>query len=88
MGKQINDTHNYPKCHGCPYYFGEIDSCMFGEDDVPQDIGMMFIGISKMDCNDIVEELLKYGYVDISDYDYTNILIRTQIKIIDHDLCF
>lgn len=56
--------------------------------DVPQDIGMMFIGISKMDCNDIVEELLKYGYVDISDYDYTNILIRTQIKIIDHDLCF
>lgn len=56
--------------------------------DVPQDIGMMFIGISKMDCNDIVEELLKYGYVDISDYDYTNILLRTQIKIIDHDLCF
>lgn len=25
--------------------------------DVPQDIGMMFVGISKMDCNDIVEEL-------------------------------
>ena len=56
--------------------------------DVPQDIGMMFVGISKMDCNDIVEKLLKYGYVDISDYDYTNIRLRTQIKIIDHDLCF
>ena len=38
MGKQINDTHNYPKCHGCPYYFGEIDSCMFGEDDVPDNL--------------------------------------------------
>lgn len=53
--------------------------------DVPQNIGMMFVGISKMDCNDIVEDLLKYGYVDISDYDYTNILLRTQIKIIDQD---
>lgn len=38
MEKQINDTHNYPKCHGCPYYFGEIDSCMFGEDDVPDNL--------------------------------------------------
>lgn len=44
---------------------------------------MMFVGISKMDCNDIVEDLLKYGYVDISDYDYTNILLRTQVKIRD-----
>lgn len=26
---------NYKKCNGCPYYFGEIDSCMFGEEDVP-----------------------------------------------------
>lgn len=51
--------------------------------DVPQDIGMMFVGISKMDCNDIIEDLLKYGYVDISDYDYTNILLRTQVKIRD-----
>lgn len=38
MEKQINDTHNYLKCHGCPYYFGEIDSCMFGEDDVPDNL--------------------------------------------------
>lgn len=38
MEKQINDTHNYPKCHGCPYYFGEIDSCMVGEDDIPDNL--------------------------------------------------
>ena len=38
MGKQINDTRNYPKCHGYPYYFGEINSCMFGEDDVPDNL--------------------------------------------------
>ena len=29
---------NYEKCNGCPYYFGEIDSCMFGEEDVPIDM--------------------------------------------------
>lgn len=28
---------NYEKCNGCPYYFGEIDSCMF-EEDVPIDM--------------------------------------------------
>lgn len=26
---------NYKKCNGCPYYFGEIDDCMYGEDDIP-----------------------------------------------------
>ena len=36
---------------------------------------MLFAGISRMDCNDIVDELLKYGYADISDYDYTDILL-------------
>ena len=25
---------NFEKCNGCPYYFGEIDQCMVGEDDV------------------------------------------------------
>lgn len=29
--------NNYEKCNGCPYYFGEIDSCMLGEEDVPND---------------------------------------------------
>ena len=45
------------------------------QQDMPQNVGMMFVGISRMDCNDIVEELLKYGYADISDYDYTDILL-------------
>lgn len=45
------------------------------QQDMPQNVGMMFVGISKMDCNDIVEELLRYGYADISDYDYTDILL-------------
>lgn len=25
----------YKFCNGCPYYYGEIDDCMYGEDDVP-----------------------------------------------------
>ena len=29
---------NYERCKECPYYFGEIDSCMYGEDDVPLDL--------------------------------------------------
>lgn len=29
---------NYEKCNGCPYYFGEIDQCMVGEDDIPDDL--------------------------------------------------
>lgn len=45
------------------------------QQDMPQDVGMLFVGISRMDCNDIVDELLKYGYADISDYDYTDILL-------------
>lgn len=30
--------HNYTKCNGCPYYYGEIDSCMYGEEDIPNDM--------------------------------------------------
>lgn len=45
------------------------------QQDMPQNVGMMLVGISKMDCNDIVDELLRYGYADISDYDYTDILL-------------
>ena len=29
---------NYDKCNGCPYYFGEIDNCMYGEEDIPNDM--------------------------------------------------
>jgi len=53
MEKQINDTHNYPKCHGCPYYFGEIDRCMFGEDDVPDNL--------EKKCHNKTEKDIKTG---------------------------
>lgn len=29
---------NYEKCKDCEYYYGEIDNCMFGEDDVPTNL--------------------------------------------------
>ncbi len=32
------NERNYYKCNGCPYYFGEIDQCMFGEEDIPNDL--------------------------------------------------
>lgn len=30
--------NDFERCNGCPYYFGEIDQCMYGEDDVPKDM--------------------------------------------------
>lgn len=30
--------NNFEKCNGCLYYSGEIDQCMYGEDDVPKDM--------------------------------------------------
>lgn len=30
--------NNYDKCNGCPYYYGEIDNCMYGETDVPSNM--------------------------------------------------
>lgn len=30
--------NNFEKCNGCPYYFGEIDQCMVGEEDVPDNL--------------------------------------------------
>lgn len=35
------------------------------QQDVPQNIGMMFVGISKMDCNDIVDEILSMNCLDM-----------------------
>lgn len=29
---------NYEECKDCPYYYGEIDNCMYGELDVPDDL--------------------------------------------------
>ena len=32
-------THEeYEICKDCPYYFGEIDECMVGEPDVPDNL--------------------------------------------------
>lgn len=28
----------YETCKNCPYYYGEIDCCMFGEKDAPTDM--------------------------------------------------
>ena len=30
--------NNYTDCNGCPYYYGEIDNCMYGERDVPNNM--------------------------------------------------
>lgn len=64
--------------HYCTHVDGEGDyksGLSVSQQDVPQTMSMLFVGISKADCNDIVEELLKYGYADISDYEYTDILL-------------
>lgn len=29
---------NFEKCNGCAYYFGEIDQCMVGEGDIPDNL--------------------------------------------------
>lgn len=29
---------NYKTCKDCPYYYGEIDNCMFGEPDIPDNL--------------------------------------------------
>ena len=31
-------SNNYEKCNECPYYYGEIDNCMFGEEDISNDM--------------------------------------------------
>lgn len=36
-GEIIMDKFNFEKCNGCPYYFGEVDQCMIGDDGVPDD---------------------------------------------------
>lgn len=31
-------NQNYETCKTCPYYYGEIDQCMVGEEDVPDNL--------------------------------------------------
>lgn len=59
--------------------FGNTYRCglLVSQQGMPQNTGLMFVGISKFNCNGIVDELLKYGYADISDYEYTDIIITT-----------
>lgn len=41
--RRVNEdvaTQNYKTCYGCPYYFEEADICMYGEEDVPDILGM------------------------------------------------
>lgn len=59
--------------------FGNTYRCglLVSQQGMPHNAGLMFVGISRMNCNDIVEELLKYGYADISDYEYTDIIMIT-----------
>ena len=33
----INDKM-YETCKDCPYYYGEINWCMYGEEDVPDNL--------------------------------------------------
>ena len=33
----INDEM-YETCKDCPYYYGEINWCMYGEENVPDDL--------------------------------------------------
>lgn len=56
--------------------FGNTYRCglLVSQQGMPQNTGLMFVGISRFNCNDIVEELLKYVYADISDYEYTDII--------------
>ena len=35
--KMINDEM-YETCKDCPYYYGEVDWCMYGEEGVPNNL--------------------------------------------------
>ena len=32
------DDKMYKTCKHCPYYYGEINQCMYGEEDVQDDL--------------------------------------------------
>lgn len=38
---KIKKEISYEICKDCPYYYGEIDWCMSGEPDVPDDMEKM-----------------------------------------------
>lgn len=38
---------NYEKCNSCPYYYGEIDQCMYGEEDIPKNLEKKCDGVER-----------------------------------------
>ena len=32
------DDEMYEACKDCPYYYGEVNQCMYGEEGVPDDL--------------------------------------------------
>ena len=36
--ERMIDDEMYEICKDCPYYYGEINQCMYGEEDVPDDL--------------------------------------------------
>ena len=45
------DDEMYETCKDCPYYYGEINQCMYGEEDVPDDL--------KKKCQEGGKEMIK-----------------------------
>lgn len=44
-------SNDYAKCNECPYYYGEIDNCMFGEKDISNDMKRKCEGEGKEEQN-------------------------------------
>ena len=41
------DDEMYKKCEDCPYYYGEVNLCMYGEEGVPDNF--------EQKCNKYIE---------------------------------
>lgn len=42
---------NYKKCNSCPYYYGEIDQCMYDEEYVPKNLEKKCEGVERTKAN-------------------------------------
>ena len=36
--QKMIDDEMYETCKDCPYYYGEVNLCMYGEENVPNDL--------------------------------------------------
>lgn len=41
------DDKMYKTCKDCPYYYGEINVCMYGEENVPDDLEKKCVEFSR-----------------------------------------